>query len=165
MHDTEVDVVVAAYEASAEVEELASGDFGDGDSSGVGAAYLRIFRMLRLLKLARVLRASRIFRRWQAYFGVSFAMLALLKFALLILVTSHWLACGWVLIGRLGSAIYPNEKPDGSFFGTSWIAEAVRTDGDGWMDGWVARGGVAPRGAAARAELPPHAPPPHASTP
>ena len=57
-------------------------------------------------------------------------MLTLLKFVGLLLITSHWLACAWVLIGRAGGSddAQPSNEQGGasssSFFRRSWLIEA-----------------------------------------
>eukprot|EP00937_MAST-01D_sp_MAST-1D-sp2_P006043 g6043.t1 len=59
---------------------------------------LRILRLFRLLKLMRVLRAGRIFRRWEANLSVSYGIIMLVKFTILLIFVGHWLACSWVLV-------------------------------------------------------------------
>ena len=64
-----------------------------------GQTILRALRVFRVVKLARILRASRIIKRWQDYIGLSFAMISLLRFLILVLVLAHWLACAWGYVG------------------------------------------------------------------
>jgi len=59
---------------------------------------LRIIRLLRLLKLVRIVRASRIFKRWETSISVSYSVLSLCKFMLMIAVVGHWLACAFALL-------------------------------------------------------------------
>lgn len=59
----------------------------------------RLLRMLRLAKLLRIIRASRIINRWQDHVGLSFALLALVKFTIMTCVLAHWLACLWGFVG------------------------------------------------------------------
>jgi potassium voltage-gated channel Eag-related subfamily H protein 7 len=61
----------------------------------------RIVRLMRLLKLLRLLRSMRIFNRWQDKFGVSFALKSLIRFMLVVLTTTHWMACVLRLIPDL----------------------------------------------------------------
>jgi potassium voltage-gated channel Eag-related subfamily H protein 7 len=61
----------------------------------------RIVRLMRLLKLLRLLRSMRIFNRWQDKFGISFAMKSLIRFMLVVLTTTHWMACVLRLIPDL----------------------------------------------------------------
>lgn len=68
-----------------------------GDESS--ATLLRALRVFRVVKLARILRASRIIKRWQDYIGLSFAMISLVRFLILVLVLAHWLACAWGYAG------------------------------------------------------------------
>ena len=118
-----VDVIIAAYEANY-----------DGMIDANSVAVLRIVRMLRLLKLARILRASRILRRWQSRFGISYAWTTLMKFTVLIIITSHWLACFWVLVGRLSPAP-DDEAGDGSM--------TNRFDASsGWGHNWIEKAGL-----------------------
>ena len=59
---------------------------------------LRIIRLMRLLKLVRIMRASRIFQRWETDISVSYSMMSLSKFLLMIVIVGHWLACAWALL-------------------------------------------------------------------
>ena len=120
-----VDLIIAGVEA------------GQGEASGaqsltvdsVGAETLRIIRVLRLLKLVRILRSSRLVRRWQTYFGLSFAALALVKFIALAVVTAHWFACLWILAGRINPVPPSTPIPDpNAAFGTNWIHRAGLMD-------------------------------------
>jgi hypothetical protein len=100
-----VDVILAAYETA--------GAAGEADASdAAGAESLRIVRMLRLFKLVRILRASRLFQRYEAHLGITYAMLHLVKMANLVVLTTHWLACLWVLVGRIDPAD-DGSKPQG----------------------------------------------------
>lgn len=117
-----IDVFIAAYEAGQPTRST------QAETMGAGTNALRIIRMLRLLKLVRVIRASRIFRRWQAHLGISFAVISLIKFVILTLVNAHWLACLWVLIGRVSSVSDDTPSPDPHLaFGTNWIHKAGLT--------------------------------------
>ena len=80
-----------------------------------GADALRIVRMIRLVKLGRIVRTARILRRWQARLALSFAKVALMQCAGLVVVTAHWLACFWCLVGR--SSLMLNES-------ANWISRA-----------------------------------------
>ena len=62
---------------------------------------LRVIRLFRLIKLARVLRASRIFKRWETKIAMSYAMQSLIKFVIIVIITTHWLACFLRLIVSL----------------------------------------------------------------
>lgn len=62
---------------------------------------IRIVRLLRLLKLLRILRASRVFMRLESRISISYALLNIVKFLLLMFVFSHWSACLWALVGSL----------------------------------------------------------------
>lgn len=61
--------------------------------------FLRIIRLFRLLKLVRILRASRIMARWQTMIVVPFTIQSLIKFAVLLMIGGHWMACAWGLVG------------------------------------------------------------------
>lgn len=62
---------------------------------------LRTLRLLRLAKLFRVLRAIRIFRHWESSININYAIVGLCRFALLMAMSSHWLACLWRLTAEL----------------------------------------------------------------
>ena len=123
-----IDVVVAVYEdttgSTASDAGGGSGDAGDG-RGGTGTRALRMIRMLRLLKLARLLRGSRIIARWQSQFGISYAMVSLWQFLFLTAFTAHWMACLWVLIGRIDSFSADAPMPNSDHaFSASWIHKA-----------------------------------------
>ena len=94
--------------------EMGSGG-GTGDRAGIQEIAaseqpppaFRLIRMLRLVKLGRIVRLQRIFRRWQAFWGISFGLIALIQFAVLIVIMAHWLACVWVLIGCNNAYVVP----------------------------------------------------------
>jgi potassium voltage-gated channel Eag-related subfamily H protein 7 len=115
---------------------------------------LRIVRLLRLLKLLRLIKAARILKRYESQLGVSFAMLALLKFMVVLITVAHWSACLWYITGAVsetkgwdcvtsldqcGIGLYKECKiepdPDGETDGecelkgqkTSWILQAHLT--------------------------------------
>lgn len=68
---------------------------------------LRMLRIVRLLKLARVLRASRIYQRFQARNSMPHSAEGLFKLIFLLVVTSHWMACAWVMSANLQDAHVP----------------------------------------------------------
>ena len=63
---------------------------------------IRVIRLLRLPKLVRILRASRIFKRFESRISVSYSVIGLMNFSLLLLVTGHWMACFWAMGARMG---------------------------------------------------------------
>mmetsp|Transcript_125298 Transcript_125298/g.350873 ORF Transcript_125298/g.350873 Transcript_125298/m.350873 type:complete len:695 (+) Transcript_125298:126-2210(+) len=84
------------------------------DSEAVaGIKFLRMVRLFRLMKLLRILRGSRVMARWQDYFTISFAVQKLIKFTCGLLISSHWMACFWGLVGlALGRELCDEEgKP------------------------------------------------------
>jgi hypothetical protein len=81
-------------------------------------------RMLRLFKLVRILRASRLFQRYEAHLGITYAMLHLVKMANLVVLTTHWLACLWVLVGRIDPAD-DGSKPQGLLRATGSFMELL----------------------------------------
>ncbi len=80
---------------------------------------LRTLRLLRLLKLLRIIRATRIFSRWETHVSISYGQLALMKFLVMILIMSHWVACAWKITGDY--AIEYGESPTGT--PRSWFTE------------------------------------------
>mmetsp|Transcript_65096 Transcript_65096/g.210841 ORF Transcript_65096/g.210841 Transcript_65096/m.210841 type:complete len:690 (+) Transcript_65096:110-2179(+) len=64
-----------------------------------GITILRCIRLMRLVKLIRILRTSRLILRWQSFFAISFSTQKLAKFSFILVLSSHWLACVWGLVG------------------------------------------------------------------
>jgi potassium voltage-gated channel Eag-related subfamily H protein 7 len=85
---------------------VASGDKGSsGQLKGIRATRLakmgRVIRLLRLLKMARIFRFNRIMQRWITVVNFQYSQLAILKNMALIAVTTHWMACVWLIIPQL----------------------------------------------------------------
>jgi voltage-gated potassium channel len=57
-----------------------------------------VFELLRLLKLARI---AQLMRRWQRHAVQNAHILRLVFFVCWLLITAHWLACGWLAIGGI----------------------------------------------------------------
>ena len=77
------------------------------ENSDVGKLkILRVLRLLRLMKLLRILRAGRIFQRLETQYQIDYAQLELVKFVILALVTSHWMACAFGIVADLEDAEY-----------------------------------------------------------
>jgi hypothetical protein len=64
-------------------------------SSFRAAKVIRLIRFLRLIRLLRLSKFAVIMARWQASLGLSYAWLSIIKFVMLIMVISHWMACVW----------------------------------------------------------------------
>jgi voltage-gated potassium channel Kch len=67
---------------------------------------LRAMRLLKLMKLLRILRAGRIFQRLETQFTIDYSALELVKFGILALTCSHWMACAWGLVADLEDATH-----------------------------------------------------------
>ena len=84
---------------------------------------VRIVRLLRLLKLVRIMRASRIFKRLESRISVSYSIIGLVQFTVLLLVCSHWMACLWAMGARL---------EDESAY--TWLHALCVRRSAGWLD-------------------------------
>ena len=108
--------------------------YDSGEHDDAGGGMLQLIRMLRLVKLGRILRASRIFHRWQAYLGMTFSVMALLEFMVLVTVMAHWLACLWVLFGRSQFHVLSDGTNGANYgdphaaFGSNWLSKAGLED-------------------------------------
>ena len=71
------------------------------NSSVSNLKILRILRLLRLMKLLRVLRAGRIFQRIEVLYTIDYSLLELFKFALLAVMSSHWMACAFGMVADI----------------------------------------------------------------
>ena len=67
---------------------------------------LRVLRLLRLMKLLRILRAGRIFQRLETQYQIDYSKLELVKFVILALITSHWMACAFGIVADLEASDY-----------------------------------------------------------
>jgi len=73
---------------------------------------IKIIRLLRLLKLARIFKASRIFKRLESRLSISYSVIGLMKFGVLLIVVGHWMACAWCMVGG---------GPSGAWKPPTWI--------------------------------------------
>ncbi|KAG9399344.1 hypothetical protein AC1031_011685 [Aphanomyces cochlioides] len=55
--------------------------------------FTRVLRLLRLMKIIKVLRRATSIRLWESKMVVNYATVSLVKFCLIVLMTSHWMAC------------------------------------------------------------------------
>ncbi|RHY26599.1 hypothetical protein DYB25_013531, partial [Aphanomyces astaci] len=55
--------------------------------------FTRVLRLLRLMKILKVLRGANNFRIWESKMSINYATIALVKFCLLVFMSSHWMAC------------------------------------------------------------------------
>jgi hypothetical protein len=85
---------------------------------------LRIVRLLRLAKLLRVVRASRMIKRWETKLALSYGMMSLIKFAILVTTLAHWIACALAIVPQLEMATFDNNFPD------SWLVANGLDDSD-----------------------------------
>lgn len=100
-------------------------DVSADDSGGeLSETMLRAVRIFRVVKLARILRASRIIKRWQDYIGLSFAMISLYRFLILVLVLAHWLACVWGYMGSVDHEVLVNREWTSYEEGLTWRDKA-----------------------------------------
>ena len=86
-------------------------DFLDLLLDGEDASQLRalkLLRLFRLIKIAKVIRASRIVKRFEAEMTIKYALLRLLKFGGVIMIVSHWNACGFYLISQMSDGVAAN---------------------------------------------------------
>ena len=75
-----------------------------GSGGGDNFKLLRILRIVRLAKLLRILRSSRIFQRFENQMEISYGLIRLYKFLLMVIVLCHWLACLWGLVLQVESS-------------------------------------------------------------
>lgn len=96
------------------------------DANGEDASQLRalkLLRLFRLIKIAKVIRASRIVKRFEAEMTIKYALLRLLKFGGVIMIVSHWNACGFYLISTLSEGVASNTWAVSA--GIAWGEEAT----------------------------------------
>ena len=83
---------------------------------------LKVLRVLRLFKLVRLFRSSMIFKRWETRIAIDYSILSMIKCFVIVLVSSHWVACAWLMQAFLGDTAsswlyetgYCAEDPEGS---------------------------------------------------
>ena len=85
---------------------------GDAAETVSQLKILRIVRLLRLAKLLRVVRASRMLKRWETKLALSYAMMSLIKFAILVTTLAHWIACALAIVPQLEQSTTHNGFAD-----------------------------------------------------
>ena len=93
---------------------------GDTDNAS-RLKIIRLVRLMRLLKLIRVVKASRIYERFEEKISVSYSIISLIKFLVLLLVFGHWLACCWCLVAVM--------EPPGEYTWIDALRETLEEDG------------------------------------
>jgi hypothetical protein len=73
-----------------------------------------VLRLIRLAKMGRIVKASRIFTRWRTMISIKNSGLTLLKNTVLLIGTTHWMACMWAL-----------------------LLQFQTTDSHNWVNAWV----------------------------
>lgn len=69
-----------------------------------GGAMLRfpkLLKLLRLIKILKLVRASRVVRRVEQNLGVKYGLVRLGKFAIMLVIIAHWLACSLMFVSTL----------------------------------------------------------------
>ena len=56
---------------------------------------IRVVRLLKLLRLVRIMRQSRIFRHIEVNISISYSIINICKYVIVMLCVSHWFACIW----------------------------------------------------------------------
>eukprot|EP00946_MAST-07B_sp_MAST-7B-sp1_P005219 g5219.t1 len=85
---------------------------------------LRVIRLLRLVKLLRVFRASRVVRRWESKLALSYAVMSLIKFFILVATMSHWIACALAITPQIEQGLNFQGFPD-NWFETNGIGDGT----------------------------------------
>lgn len=67
---------------------------------------IRLLRLLRLIKLARIVRASRVIKRREAEMEIKYSTMSFIKFSVIILFLTHWIACLMGLLPQLDGQSY-----------------------------------------------------------
>lgn len=96
-----------------------------GDSNLERLKLLRALRVVRLAKLLRLLRGMRLFKRWELQLSIDYAVLAVARSIMSVMLVSHWLACLWQLQVSFGDSL------EGS-----WVDEkayCLRYDSADWL--------------------------------
>eukprot|EP00937_MAST-01D_sp_MAST-1D-sp2_P004838 g4838.t1 len=104
----------------------------EASESGAGVGQLKILRVIRVFRLAkllRVARASRILARLEEHMAMSYCTLSLLKYAAIVVFTSHWVACAWHIVLVLESGDAAADVAGGE---TSAAAAAAE-----WEQNWL----------------------------
>jgi len=113
--------------------------FYTGPSALSQVKFLRCLRLIRLVKLVRILKSSRLIQRWQNFFAISFSTQKLAKFTFILILSSHWMACLWGIVGisfgyelcdNRGSLIEYEEEPVSQ---VSWVTTLYNADNGGTM--------------------------------
>jgi hypothetical protein len=89
---------------------------------GNGSSGLVIFKMVRLLKLLKMIRAVRLFKRMEVKLSITSANMSLIRGAVAVVVSVHWIACFWSFLPSLENAP------------TSWVTKLEEDSGTSYQD-------------------------------
>jgi len=99
--------------------------------SGFAFAGHRALRMIRLTRLARLLKLvklKKISKDWHTNRVVNQSLVRLVFFAFWVLLFSHWIACGWILMEGVNAKLAPVEKYVDAIY---WSVTTLTTVGYG----------------------------------
>jgi CRP-like cAMP-binding protein len=83
-------------------QNASSGGGGSGDMESL--KILRLLKILKITKLVRMVKAIRIFKRIATQLKMSHTQLMLLKYCMIMVIATHWLACAWGLLPTMMSS-------------------------------------------------------------
>lgn len=89
---------------------------------------LRIIRLLRLSRLLKLVRFNKISRDWHTNRVLNQSVVRLVFFAFWITLISHWLACGWVLLGGVDDVRFEGHQYLNALY---WAVTTLTTVGYG----------------------------------
>jgi potassium voltage-gated channel Eag-related subfamily H protein 7 len=61
---------------------------------------LRLLKILKITKLARIVKAAKIFKQIATHFMMSSTTKQLIKYLFMIILCTHWIACGWSFLPK-----------------------------------------------------------------
>lgn len=89
---------------------------------------LRLFRAFQLMRLLKLSRVANLVKGATARYGLNPGLYRLLFFVFFILLASHWIACGWIILGGVKMGSTPAEIYSYAFY---WAVTTLTTVGYG----------------------------------
>lgn len=80
------------------------------EGAGGQMKLLRLLKILKLTKLLRLVKSARIFKRVATHLGLTFGIQLLIKYFVIMVCATHWVACGWGMVPTFMDVQRPVEE-------------------------------------------------------
>jgi hypothetical protein len=102
------------------------------------AKLMRLLKLMKLMKMVRIYKASRVFVQLKTRLLMKSSETNLIKYLFILLIMTHWIACGWGLLPQLdtnanGGVDPITQGPDGRFVTVASANKVVTVTTGDWI--------------------------------